>query len=147
MGNEINKICSCEKVCPIKNENNIEFNLTENKEIISNNFPIVSNDDYILNFKESNNLTESYIDNDKDAIQEFVKLNDLRKIIKNYREHLNSIKTSENENYSNKKKYNNKYNKSLISERMEKMNIKKFTDKNNELSTKNSLDLISEKKF
>ena len=30
---------------------------------------------------------------------------------------------------------------------MEKMNIKKFTDKNNELSTKNSLDLISEKKF
>ena len=134
MGNEINKICSCEKVCPIKNENNIEFNLTKNKEIISNNFPIVSNDDYILNFKESNNLTESYIDNDKDAIQEFVKLNALRKIIKN-------------ENYSNKKKYNNKYNKSLISERMEKMNIKKFTDKNNELSTKNSLDLISEKKF
>ena len=30
---------------------------------------------------------------------------------------------------------------------MEKMNIKKFTVKNNELSTKNSLDLISEKKF
>ncbi len=30
---------------------------------------------------------------------------------------------------------------------MEKMNIKKFTDKNNELSTKNSIDLISEKKF
>ena len=152
MGNEINKLCSCEKSCPFKFENNLEFNLSKNQKIISN--PIENaNDEYTLTLKytQSNNFNESMSVETLKKINEIKKLNAIKKIIKNYRNHLIVIQLTEKENFSNPKKYKSKYNKGIITDRMEKMNKirlmeKKKIDDDIEINRKRTYEIKKNKK-
>ena len=152
MGNEINKLCSCEKSCPFKFENNLEFNLSKNQKIISN--PIENaNDEYTLTLKytQSNNFNESMSVETLKKINEIKKLNAIKKIIKNYRNHLIVIQLTEKENFSNQKKYKSKYNKGIITDRMEKMNKirlmeKKKIDDDIEINRKRTYEIKKNKK-
>ena len=61
MGNRINNLCSCEKSCPFKLENNLKFNLSKNQKIKSNPIENASNDEFTftLKYTQSNNFNES----------------------------------------------------------------------------------------
>ena len=94
-----NKFCSnCDNICPYNK--NIETNLS--KEQISNEVP---EDDIILSIQSSqkNNIDNNEIDK---RLNEIIILNKVRKIIKAYKKHLNSINLTERENFSNSNKKN-----------------------------------------
>ena len=150
----MNNLCSCEKSCPFKFENNLEFNLSKNQKIKSNPIENASNNEYSLTLKytHSNNFNESMTLESLNKINEIKKLNAIKKIIKNYRIHLTELQLTEKEDFSNTKKYKSKYNKGIIIERMEKINKIRFmerkkSDNDNEIKTKRIYDIKNNRKF
>ena len=94
-----NNFCSnCDNVCPYNN-NIIQTNLSRDQ--ISNKIP---EDDFILSLPSSQKNTEK---NEIDKrINEIMILNNVRKIIKAYKEHLNKMDLTKRENFSNSNENN-----------------------------------------
>ena len=127
-----NKFCSnCDNICPYNK--NIETNLS--KEQISNEVP---EDDIILSIQSSqkNNIDNNEIDK---RLNEIIILNKVRKIIKAYKKHLNSINLTERENFSNSNK-KNYMNETINDSQNNTIFESKLKDNNIELSSRSSRD-------
>ena len=130
-----NNFCSnCDNVCPYNN-NIIQTNLSRDQ--ISNKIP---EDDFILSLPSSQKNTEK---NEIDKrINEIMILNNVRKIIKAYKEHLNKMDLTERENFSNSN--DNNYIKYSIKNSQNQN--QKTIEINTELNSRNSIDKMEEYK-
>ena len=132
-----NKFCSnCDKVCPYNNNNIIQTNLSRDQ--ISNKIP---EDNFILSIltSQKNNTEKNEIDK---RINEIMILNNVRKIIKAYKEHLNKMDLTERENFSNSN--DNNYIKYSIKNSQNQN--QKTIEINTELNSRNSIDKMEEYK-
>ena len=132
-----NKFCSnCDKVCPYNNNNIIQTNLSRDQ--ISNKIP---EDNFILSIltSQKNNTEKNEIDK---RINEIMILNNVRKIIKAYKEHLNKMDLTERENFSNSN--DNNYIKFSIKNSLNQ-NQKTF-EINTELNSRTSINKKEEYK-
>ena len=132
-----NKFCSnCDNVCPYNNNNIIQTNLSRDQ--ISNKIP---EDNFILSIltSQKNNTEKNEIDK---RINEIMILNNVRKIIKAYKEHLNKMDLTERENFSNSN--DNNYIKYSIKNSQNQN--QKTIEINTELNSRNSIDKMEEYK-
>ena len=132
-----NKFCSnCDKVCPYNNNNIIQTNLSRDQ--ISNKIP---EDNFILSIltSQKNNTEKNEIDK---RINEIMILNNVRKIIKAYKEHLNKMDLTERENFSDSN--DNNYIKYSIKNSLNQN--QKTIEINTELNSRNSIDKMEEYK-
>ena len=132
-----NKFCSnCDNVCPYNNNIIIQTNLSRDQ--ISNKIP---EDIFILSIltSQKNNTEKNEIDK---RINEIMILNNVRKIIKAYKEHLNKMDLTERENFSNSN--DNNYIKYSI--KNSKNQNQKTIEINTELNSRSSIDKKEEYK-
>ncbi len=135
-----NKFCNnCENICP-GNNNIYEANLSNNNQISND----VVQDDIISCILSTHKFTSENIEFEK-RLKEIIVLNNVKKIIKAYKEHLDKKKFKEKEtkneknNYNNNKMLNNIKRNSLM-----KINFdRKLLEINTEINSRSSRDKTS----
>ena len=135
-----NKFCNnCENICP-GNNNIYEENLSNNNQISND----VVQDDIILSILSTHKFTSENVEYDK-RLKEIIVLNNVRKIIKTYKNYLDKKKLKGKKNNNEEKNSNNsKTFKNLKRNSLMKRNFdRKLLEINTEINSRSSRDKTS----